>query len=56
MNGKKIIFIGNSYTHNSSTTNYPKVFASKTDMLGIQALIDAHLAKKAHLNFNYTEE
>ena len=46
-------FVATYYTYNGATTNYPDVFASKTDMLGIQALIDAHLKAKAHLDFNF---
>ena len=46
-------FIETYYTYNGATTNYPEVFASKTDMLGLQKLIDEHLAKKAYMNFNY---
>lgn len=49
-------FVATYYTHNSPTTNYPEVFASKTDMLGIQALIDAHLKAKAHLDFDFPAE
>ena len=35
------------------TTNFDKVFASKTDMQGIQGLIDKHLAAKAYMNYSY---
>lgn len=46
-------FITTYYTHDGATTNYPDVFASKADMLGIQKLIDSHLAAKDHLDFNF---
>ena len=36
------------------TTNFDKVFASKTDMQGIQGLIDSHLLAKAYMNYNYS--
>ena len=36
-----------------STTTFDKVFASQNDMQGIQGLIDAHLAAKAYMNYNY---
>lgn len=49
-------FISTYYTYNGATTNYPEVFASKTDMLGIQKLIDAHLKAKAHLDFDFRAE
>ncbi len=48
-------FISTYYIYNNETTNYPDVFASETDMRGIQALIDDYLAAKPHLNFNYPE-
>ena len=48
-------FIEDYYTYNNATTNYPDVFASKTDMAGIQTLIDAHLAAGAYLTYNYTD-
>ena len=47
-------FIATYYTYDGATTNYPDVFASETDMLGIQMLIDAHLADKAYMTYNYT--
>lgn len=42
-----------TYYKNGATTNYKEIFASETDMLGIQKLIDAHLSEKAYLNYNY---
>ena len=48
-------FISTYYT-NGATTNYPNVFASKTDMTGIQSLIDSHLAAKKYTDFNYTTD
>ena len=35
------------------TTNFDQVFASQSDMQGIQTLIDAHLANKAYSNYKY---
>ena len=35
-------------------TNFDSVFASPTDMKGIQSLIDKHLKNKAYMNYNYT--
>lgn len=49
-------YIAAYYTYNNATTNYPEVFGSAVDMLGIQKLIDAHLLAKAHLDFNYPVE
>ena len=47
-------YIETYYTYNGATTNYPDVFASETDMLGLQGLIDAHLAARAYMNYNYS--
>ncbi|MBQ8529343.1 MAG: hypothetical protein IJ459_06355 [Clostridia bacterium] len=47
-------FISTYYTYNNATTNYPEIFASDADMRGIQSLIDAHLAARAYLNYNYS--
>ena len=44
-------YISKYYT--VGNTNFDKVFASKTDMQGIQGLIDAHLAKKSYMSYNY---
>ena len=35
------------------TTNFDKVFASQTDMLGIQGLIDQHISAKAYMKYSY---
>ncbi len=35
------------------TTNFPEIFKSPADMLGIQKLIDQYLAEKAYRNYNY---
>ena len=43
----------NAKYYTEGTTNYTNVFASQTDMSSIQGLIDAHLAAKAYLNYNY---
>ncbi|MBR2341522.1 MAG: hypothetical protein IKA72_03845 [Clostridia bacterium] len=45
------IYQGKYYT--VGTTNFTEVFASQNDMQGIQGLIDAHLAAKAYMNYNY---
>ena len=45
-------FVANSYP--LGPTNYPDVFASETDMQGIQQLIDQYLAEKAYRNYNFT--
>lgn len=46
-------FKANYYKTLGATTNYPDVFASQTEMQGLQGLIDAHLAAKAYMNYNY---
>ena len=43
-------FIADYYTYDGATTNFPAVFASKTDMAGIQKLIDKYLAEKPYRN------
>ena len=42
-----------SFYRNGATTNFDKVFASKTDMLGIQRLVEEHLQAKAYMQYNY---
>ena len=44
-------FIKKYYT--GGTTNFDKVFASQTDMRGIQGLIDQHLSAKAYMKYSY---
>ena len=46
-------FISTYYTYDGATTNYPDVFASETDMRGVQELIDKYLAEKPYLNYEY---
>ena len=46
-------FISEYYKPDYGTTNFDQVFASKTDMSGIQGLIDAHLSAKAYMNYKY---
>ena len=46
-------FIAKYYTYDGATTNYPEIFDSATDMIGIQKLVDAHLENKAYMNYNY---
>ena len=49
------VFIAMYYTYDGATTNYRDVFKSEKDMAGIQAIIDAHLAAKAYLTYNYSD-
>ena len=44
-------FISKYYT--VGTTNFDKVFASQTDMRGIQGLIDQHISAKAYMKYSY---
>ena len=46
-------YISTYYIYNGATTNYPEIFASPTDMVGIQKLIDEHLAAKAYMEYDY---
>ena len=48
-------FVAKYYTYNGATTNYPEIFASETEMAGIQTLIDAHLEKKAYMSYSFTK-
>ena len=48
-------YVAKYYTYGDTTTNYPEIFASESEMAGIQALIDAHLAAKAYLSYNFSE-
>lgn len=41
------------YYKNGATTNYEKVFASPSDVLGIQTLIDQYLAKKKFRDYDF---
>ncbi len=46
----------NTYMSNyykKDTTNFPEIFKSESDMLGIQKLIDKYLADKAYRNYNF---
>lgn len=43
-------FIADYYIYDGATTNFPAVFASKSDMTGIQKLIDKYLAEKPYQN------
>lgn len=44
-------FIEKYYTYGGATTNFPEIFASASDMRGIQLLIDQYLADKAYLEY-----
>lgn len=44
-------FISTYYTH--GTTNYPEIFSSPADMLGLQMLIDRYLAKKEYRGYRF---
>ena len=46
-------FVSDYYSYGDATTNYPAVFASASDMLGIQSLIDSHLAHKGYLSYDF---
>jgi len=43
-------FIGDYYIYENATTNFPAVFSSKSDMTGLQKLIDKYLAEKPYQN------
>ena len=44
-------FIQSYYIYNNGNTNFPAIFKSETDMLGLQQLIDQYLAEKPYLNY-----
>ena len=44
-------FVENYYTKRNATTNFPDVFASESDMKGIQTLVDKYLNEKAYRNY-----
>lgn len=48
-----ISFQSKYYTYGNATTNFRDIFASDSDMKGIQQLIDKYLSEKAYLNYNY---
>ena len=41
------------YSYDGAHTNFPEIFASVSDMRGIQTLIDAYLAEKSYRYYNY---
>lgn len=41
------------YKADYGTSNFDQVFASESDMQGIQELIDSHLANKTYMSYNY---
>lgn len=41
------------YSYNGATTNFPEIFASPSDMRGIQMLIDKYLREKSYRFYNY---
>ncbi len=43
-------YVAKYYKYDGATTNYPDVFASASDMKGIQELIDRYLANKPYRN------
>ena len=42
-----------NYCYNGATTNFPEIFASPSDMRGIQRLIDRYLARRSYRTYNY---
>ena len=48
-------YISTYYIYNGATTNYPEIFGSVKDMVGIQTIIDAYLADKAYMTYEYNE-
>ena len=46
-------YIREFYCLNGGKTNFPSVFNSKEDMLGIQKLIDKYLERKPYRNFSF---
>ncbi len=44
-------FIGKYYTYNNAKTNFPEVFASQSDMKGIQTLVEKYLNEKGYRNY-----
>lgn len=44
-----------TYGYALGPSNYQDVFASPTDMEGIQKLVDQYMAEKAYLTYNFTE-
>jgi len=44
------------YTYQNKTSNYPDVFASSTDIIGIQKLIDDYIVRADYRNYNFTGE
>lgn len=42
--------IKTQYVYDGATTNFPDVFASETDMLGLQQLVDFYLAENSYKN------
>lgn len=42
-----------TYYKNGATTNYPEIFASESDMTGLQTLIDQYFAEKAFRDYNF---
>ena len=43
------------YTYGDKTTNYAEIFASESEMAGIQTAIDNFLEAKSYKNYTYTE-
>ncbi|MBR4863807.1 MAG: SGNH/GDSL hydrolase family protein [Oscillospiraceae bacterium] len=44
-----------TYGYALGPTNYQEIFASPTDMEGLQKLVDQYMAEKAYLTYNFTE-
>ena len=44
-----------TYGYALGPSNYQEIFASPTDMEGLQKLVDQYMAEKAYLTYNFTE-
>lgn len=44
-------FISTQYIYDGATTNFPEIFASPSDMNGIQQIIDKYILEKHYLNY-----
>lgn len=49
-------YISQFYSYEDYTTNYNEVFASETEMEGLQKLIEQYMTEKPHLTYNFATE
>ena len=49
-------FISKFYCYDGVTTNYHEVFASETEMEGLQKLIEQYMTEKPHLTYDFPTE